>query len=85
MTFASRSVAEHLARGALGLGALAAAMVLEPSHPWALALLPLAFVALRGCPMCWTVGLIETVAAKVRGKDAGPSCTDGRCVVEAKR
>ncbi len=83
--FASRTVAEHLARGAFGLGAFAAAMVLAPSHPWALALLPLAFVALRGCPMCWTVGLIETVAAKLRGKDPSASCTDGRCAVEAKR
>lgn len=83
--FASRTVAEHLARGALGLGAFAAAMLLAPSHPWALALLPLAFVALRGCPMCWTLGLIETLAAKLRGKDPSSSCTDGRCVVEAKR
>lgn len=83
--FASRTVTEHLARGAVGLGAFAAAMVLAPSHPWALALLPLAFVALRGCPMCWTLGLIETVAAKLRGKDARSTCSDGRCAVEAKR
>jgi hypothetical protein len=35
--------------------------------------------------MCWTVGLVETVAAKLRGKDTSSSCTDGRCIVEAKR
>jgi hypothetical protein len=83
--FASRSLAEHLARGVVGLGTFAAAMPLAPSHPWALALLPLAFVALRGCPMCWTMGLVETVVAKLRGKDARSSCTDGRCAIEAKR
>lgn len=83
--FASRSIAEHLVRGVVGLGTFAAAMVLAPSHPWALAFLPVAFVALRGCPMCWTVGLVETVAAKLRGKDASSSCTDGRCAVDVKR
>lgn len=26
----------------------------------------LAVIAFRGCPMCWSVGLVETVAARRR-------------------
>jgi len=26
-----------------------------------------AFVLFRGCPVCWTVGLMETIAGKLRG------------------
>ena len=78
--FASRSVAVHLARGALGLGALVAAALAAPRAPWlALPLLPLALLALRGCPLCWTVGLVETIAAKARGSHARRLCPDGRC------
>ena len=82
--FASRSIAVHLLRGAVGFGALAAAMLLAASHPvWSLAALPAAFVALRGCPTCWTVGLVQTIAARVRGKGA-PACPDGSCAAEPR-
>jgi hypothetical protein len=84
MIFASKSLRVHLARGVLGFGALAAAAALARAQAgWALALalalLPLGFLALRGCPMCWTVGLIQTVAAKVRGKATDALCADGSC------
>jgi hypothetical protein len=26
-----------------------------------------AFILFRGCPVCWTVGLMETIAGKLRG------------------
>jgi hypothetical protein len=80
--FASRSLLSHLLRGGLGLGALAAAVGLGPSHPLlALALVPAALIALRGCPTCWTIGLLQTIAAR-RGRGAPhASYADGRCEV----
>jgi hypothetical protein len=78
--FASRSLAAHLVRGGVGLGALAATALWAPHAAWlALPLLLLALVALRGCPMCWTIGLVQTWLARTRGKGAGPRCTDGSC------
>ena len=78
--FASKSLVEHVLRGAIGLGAFALAGVLAPQHPLlALALLPGALVALRGCPMCWTVGLVQTAFVTLRGRPASARCVDGRC------
>lgn len=78
--FASRSVARHLLRGLAGFGLLAAAMYLLQTHPgWSLVLLVLGLVALRGCPMCWTLGLIETASARWRGAPPGNGCADGSC------
>ena len=75
--FASKSVVEHLARGIVGLGAFVAAVHWAPQHPWlALAALPVGFLALRGCPTCWLVGLAQTLAP--RFAKAGP-CADGSC------
>lgn len=80
--FASKSIMAHLARGVAGLGALAAAAVLAEGHPWlALALLPVALVALRGCPMCWTFGLIQTVLARFSGRSTAGLCRGGGCAV----
>ncbi|MBE1537249.1 hypothetical protein [Actinomadura algeriensis] len=76
--FASASVARHLARGAVGLGALVGAVALLPeTGPWSLLLLPVALAALRGCPTCWAVGLAQTIS---RGR-LRRSCVDGRCTV----
>lgn len=62
--FASSSVPLHLARGAIGFGLIGAAFALTPSHgPLALLFAPIGVVALRGCPTCWIVGLIETISA----------------------
>ncbi|MEU6314239.1 hypothetical protein [Streptomyces sp. NPDC047014] len=79
-SFASASVPRHLARGALGFGSLAAAVALFPAYgPVTLALAPIGLLALRGCPMCWTMGLIETIS---RGR-LRRECTGGTC--ELKR
>jgi hypothetical protein len=60
---ASNSVSEHLLRGAAGLGVGALAVFLMPVlGPASLLLLTLTAVAWRGCPTCWTVGLVGTVA-----------------------
>jgi hypothetical protein len=61
---ASGSLARHLARGAIGFGAIAAALALTPSAGAAALLLVLpGMVALRGCPTCWLVGLVQTLSA----------------------
>ena len=65
--FASASLSVHLARGALAALLLTWAAIAQASHPWAsLAAGIFALLALRGCPMCWTVGLIETIAGKAQ-------------------
>jgi hypothetical protein len=60
---ASRSVRGHLLRGVLGLTLCGVAVALcGIVGPIALTLLPLAAVAWRGCPTCWTIGLFGTLA-----------------------
>ena len=60
---ASGSLREHLARGAAGLVAAVLAIVLVAvAGPISLALLPVTALAWRGCPTCWTVGLLGTLA-----------------------
>lgn len=63
----SRSVAVHLLRGVIATTLLAWAVVNHATHP-ALAIggLAVAVVAMRGCPMCWTVGLFETLAGRMK-------------------
>lgn len=59
------TLALHLLRGVLGIAAFAAAIRSTEAHPWAaLGLLVLAVLALRGCPVCWLVGLIERLARR---------------------
>jgi hypothetical protein len=82
MSFASRSIAAHLGRGLAGIAAITAAFVMADSHPLgSLVTLAAALLAFRGCPTCWTLGLIETVVARVRGRPAPSACLDGRCAL----
>jgi hypothetical protein len=76
--FASTSLPRHLLRGAIGFGALAGSVALIPLAGFiALLLAPLGLLALRGCPACWTIGLIQTIS---RGR-LERTCTDGRCTL----
>ncbi len=78
--FESRGLVEHLARGVFGIGALALAVLLPSLHVvWSLLLVALGLVALRGCPMCWTLGLVQTLQAKLRGRASDAACVDGSC------
>lgn len=80
--FASASVPRHLARGAVGFGALIAAFALLPAFgPATLLLAPAGLFALRGCPMCWTIGLAQTVS---RGR-LRRECTNGHCELKPGR
>ncbi|MGW7056126.1 hypothetical protein [Streptomyces sp. NPDC054887] len=76
--FASSSLPWHLARGVVGFGGLIGSFVLLPvTGPLSLLLLPVGVLALRGCPMCWAIGLAQTVS---RGR-LKRSCADGQCTL----
>src|SRR5215471_925321 len=70
----SRHVRERLPgrtlmRGAAAAVLLAWAIVHQTAHPWlSLGAGVAALVALRGCPVCWTVGLVETLSQGRRGR-----------------
>lgn len=74
--FSSSSLPRHLARGAVGFGGLIGSIALLPAiGPVALLLLPLGVLALRGCPMCWTIGLLQTLSrGRLRRVCDGGSC-----------
>ncbi|HEY1687535.1 MAG TPA: hypothetical protein VGF95_01590 [Solirubrobacteraceae bacterium] len=76
--FASSSVPRHLARGAVGFGLIGAAFGLTTIFgAVALLLAPIGLIALRGCPMCWTVGLVETLSARKLER----SCSENGCTL----
>jgi hypothetical protein len=66
VVFGNKSVGVHLARGMLGVAALYLSLETMSHTLWpSLVLLPLSLYLLKGCVMCWTVGLIETLAMAV--------------------
>lgn len=64
--FASESMAGHLIRGAVGMMLLVWAVRHQTQIGWSLLAALGALLAFRGCPVCWTIGLAETVAQKWR-------------------
>jgi hypothetical protein len=65
VTFGNKSILVHLLRGILGLGSLLIALKGYDLVGWrALLLLPVALWMLKGCPLCWSIGLVESVAFK---------------------
>jgi hypothetical protein len=77
---ASTSLTRHLTRGAIGFALLGSTLALTPSvGPAALLLALPGMVALRGCPTCWVLMLIETVSAGRVTRDCGETgCTPRR-------
>ncbi|MFD7558417.1 MULTISPECIES: hypothetical protein [unclassified Streptomyces] len=74
--YASATLTRHVVRGAIGFGSLIGALALLPLvGPVALLLAPVGLLALRGCPMCWAIGLAQTLS---RGR-LERECVDGRC------
>jgi hypothetical protein len=65
--FASKSVAAHLIRGVIA-GALIGWAFLHQSTDsvFAVAAGVLAVIVMRGCPLCWTLGLVETIGQRMR-------------------
>lgn len=75
-SFASATLTRHVTRGVVGFGALVGAFALIPViGPVSLVLLPVSLIALRGCPTCWAIGLMQTISL---GK-LQRSCVNGRC------
>jgi hypothetical protein len=65
--FASTSIAAHLTRGVIAAALIAWAVLDQSSSPaFAAIAIVLAIVAMRGCPMCWALGLVETVGNRMR-------------------
>jgi len=65
MTFGNKSILVHLLRGILGLGSLLIALKGYDVVGWpALLLLPVTLWMLKGCPVCWSIGFVESVAFK---------------------
>lgn len=80
--FASASLPRHLVRGAIGFGALLGSLALIPVAGLAsLPLAPVGLIALRGCPMCWVIGLVGTVSSGRLRRE----CVDGRCELMPSR
>ena len=76
--YASSSLPVHLLRGALGFLALTGSVALIPIPGLlSLLLLPVGLFALRGCPTCWAIGLMQTLS---RGK-LRRSCDGGVCTL----
>jgi hypothetical protein len=70
------AVLRQLGRGAIGFGSLLSGLALAgPVGPGMLLLVPVGLIALRGCPMCWTAKLIETISAGRMRRE----CVDGSC------
>ncbi len=69
--FGSAFLGAHLTRGAAAVALLAWAIVHQTAHPWlSFCAGVAALIALRGCPMCWTVGLAETLSQGLRDPTA---------------
>jgi hypothetical protein len=57
----------------LGAVLVVGGLALSATTAWALLAVPLGVVAWRGCPTCWTLGLVATLA-RTRSR-----CVDGSC------
>jgi hypothetical protein len=64
--FASISLAGHLVRGAVGIALLYWAIHHQSETALSIAAGIGALIAFRGCPVCWTVGLIETIMYRIK-------------------
>lgn len=70
--FCSTSLRLHLLRGAAALALMAVAAWIGARDPL-LSVLPVvgAVVLLRGCPMCWTLQLVQSLRSR---RCAAPAC-----------
>ena len=63
--FCSRSISVHLLRGLGAVALVALAIMLGREHFWLMPPLVIgALVLMRGCPMCWLMGLVETATQR---------------------
>ena len=68
--FASRTVAAHMMRGVIAAALLTWAAVHQSSDPaFAVGAAVAAVAAMRGCPLCWTLGLVDPDGGLFRNFD----------------
>ena len=66
--FCSPSVTQHLLRGLAAAALLISAFYYAETYPfWIIPALIGAFILMRGCPTCWLVGLVQTIARRRAG------------------
>jgi hypothetical protein len=65
--FASTSLWQHLLRGIVGIGLFVWAVQISGAMPVpSLGLGIAALIVLKGCPLCWLIGLFEVVQQSQR-------------------
>lgn len=64
--FATRTITGHVIRGAIAFTLLYVAIVQQHTQ-FGLSLVSalLALAMMRGCPVCWTIGLVETIQQRL--------------------
>jgi hypothetical protein len=63
--FPTRTLTGHVVRGAVAFALLYLAIERQHLHPVASIFAGLlALVDMRGCPICWTIGLAETIGQR---------------------
>jgi hypothetical protein len=62
--FASQSLLGHLLRGSVAVWLLVWAIQHQTQVALSLLAALGALIAFRGCPICWTIGLVETLLQK---------------------
>ena len=70
MFFGNKTIRVHIVKGLLGFVALYVSLSTMHTTIWpSLVLLPAVLYLLKGCPMCWTMGLIETIVMAVHKRN----------------
>lgn len=65
--FASTTLTGHLLQGGVAFALLYEALSLQHERPWlSMGAALAALLVMRGCPMCWTIGLIETAIQRLK-------------------
>jgi hypothetical protein len=71
--FYSSTISEHLSRGVLGFGSVLLGLTYMTHGTLSgflvsIPLLSFSLYVLRGCPACWTLGLIQTISRHLAGR-----------------
>ena len=78
--FGSKTIGIHILRGVLGFAAFSVSLATLSTTIWpSLFLLPAAFYLLKGCPMCWMAGLIETITRSGAKHGESTQLQQGAC------
>jgi hypothetical protein len=80
----SKTIPRQLARGVVALIALSTAPLVAAIDPLlSLINFAVALLSFRGCPLCWLVGLVQLVGAKLTDQPTEGLCVDGSCAIRS--